>query len=161
MVHYRPTSPDHVLDHPLRRGIIDMLGRSPMMSKNALRECLGCSWGTLRHHVKVLERAGLVAHGQGGDRRRYFLPGLEPAHAKAIAALRSGRALELLRMIRERPGVAQRSLTSELNMSRKMLRIYVDRLVANGLVREEQAGRRLMYHPGGAAERLLVQIVGP
>jgi DNA-binding transcriptional ArsR family regulator len=54
--------------HPIRRGIVERLARGPATVGVATRG-FGVSKPTISKHLKVLERAGLVARGREAQRR--------------------------------------------------------------------------------------------
>lgn len=155
MVHYWPTQPENVLQHSLRKRIIELLQRTPPSTAKALQEELACSRGTVNHHLRILERCGHIKIIRACHQRMFFLPSLDAGQATALAMLRSGRTLEVLMNIRNRPGIAHGGLTQDLEVSRKMMRIYIDRLVATGLVRNEKAAKGFEYYPTRNVELVL------
>ncbi|MBC8094125.1 MAG: winged helix-turn-helix transcriptional regulator, partial [Pseudonocardia sp.] len=80
------------LGDPGRLAIVDALTLGDV-SPSALQEALGMASNLLAHHVKVLERAGVVRRVRSeGDRRRSYLSvvpdaltGLNPAASIAAA----------------------------------------------------------------------------
>lgn len=144
--------------HPRRARILELVEQNPGVTLTALRERVGCSWGTIHHHTQVLERRGRLRSEAVGRSRRFFLAATAQPTRRRMALLRKGRVGELVRAIRDRPGCMQRDLTEGLNLTRKVLRTYVDDLVAQGLVEERQHPRARTYHPTQALSALLDEL---
>lgn len=145
-------------NHPRRARILAIVEEHPGVTLTQLREAVGCSWGTIHHHTHVLERRGRLRSEPVGRSRWFFLPTTAPPTRRGVALLRKGRVAELVRAIRERPGCMQRDLTEGLHLTRKVLRTYVDDLVAHGLVVERQHPRARTYHPTQALQALLDEL---
>lgn len=146
------------LPHPCRTRIVALVEAAPGVTLTELRAAAGCSWGTIQHHTRVLERRGRLRSEPVGRSRRFFPATTPPGVLRRTALLRKGRVAELARAIRERPGCMQRDLTEGLHLTRKVLRGYVDDLVAQGLVVEHQHPRARTYHPTQVLRALLDEL---
>ncbi|MHB8632841.1 MAG: helix-turn-helix domain-containing protein [Thermoplasmatota archaeon] len=140
-------SATRLLNNPLRAAILSEARRSPGVLQSELVRRLACPRATLRHHVTVLERAGIVSVVSYGQRSALFTAGLSRAQRDAWVVLQRGRTRDLARFLVECPGSTQGDVGASLGMSRKILRKYIDRLVALNLVLESRDAAPLRYHP--------------
>ncbi len=141
--------------HPTRRRILAIVEAEPGITLTQLRSHVGCSWGTIHYHTQKLERQEQVRSEPVGRSRRFFLGSTSDDARRGVAALRTGRIRELVQAILDRPGAVQKELTGDLNLSRKVMRGYVDHLVDAGLVLERHHPRTRTYHPTDALHALL------
>ncbi|MGB1585882.1 MAG: winged helix-turn-helix transcriptional regulator [Thermoplasmatota archaeon] len=146
LVGYRPTRKDRVLRHPMRKRLVEVLQREPGISLADLRRRLGCSWGTVYHHARLLEKHDLVQWEEHNRRQRLFSTDIEDDQRRRLLFLSRGKTLDLAMAILSSPGIVQRDLTDQLALSRKMLRTYMNDLVREGLVLERSEGRFKCYH---------------
>lgn len=154
-VRHQSTLPRNLPNHPVRRQIIDVLKSSPGASISGLCEVLGFKWGTMQHHLYLLERAGILQSVTRGREHRFFLKGEDRAFALRVAALRRGRVLDLVRQIIVQPGAIQREIATRVHMSRKVLREYVTLLKDEGLLHEARIGATRRYYPTDLLESVL------
>ncbi len=147
------------LRHPTRIKLMAIVEAHPGITLTSLRDAVGCSWGTIQHHTRALERRGRLRSEPVGRSRRFFTDTVSPARRRGLALLRRGRVQDLVDAIARAPGRKQRELTEGLNLTRKVLRSYVDDLVAAGLVVETQESRARVYHPTVALEGLLRELL--
>ena len=144
--------------HPTRVLILSIVDACPGITLTTLRESVGCSWGTIQHHTRALERRGALRSEPVGRTRRFFTDTTPAGDRRGVALVRSGRVRELVEAIARRPGQMQRDLTEGLRLSRKVLRNYMDELVAQSLVVEERHARARTYHPTQALQALLDEL---
>src|SRR5438067_13789875 len=65
----QPDTGSHVLAHPLRRAILDVVKASRVgMTMGELRQVVRLGWGNAYHHLHKLERAGLIRMQRIGRR---------------------------------------------------------------------------------------------
>jgi predicted transcriptional regulator len=143
----KPRTPKSALTHPLRARIHDRIAECPGILTQELSEQLGCNRSTLRHHLTKLQEAGIVHVVASKQRAHVFLSSMAPERQDALAVLQRGRTWELALEVVRTPGQAQCDLTQRLRMSRKILRKYVNRLQAEGLIREIDDPPFLLYYP--------------
>ncbi len=146
-VQYRPTHKDRLAEHPIRRTILDISANEPGLTMTAMRRRLGCAWGTLHHHMRMLEDAGMIHTAALGRRRRIFPGDMPEQELEKKSIMARGRMWDLARWVIARPGAVQMEITSELALTRKTLRTYVDNMVAAGLIDEVVEGRYRAYYP--------------
>lgn len=89
-----------LLEHEVRRGLVERLRGEPGLSLLDAARALDVHYSTVRHHVRMLERAGHVVlvtdsrarlYLPGSERRRASAP-LPPRVLRALGAVRDGAA---------------------------------------------------------------------
>lgn len=138
---------NRTLAHPMRLRILSAIHDRPGTSISELCARLASQWGTVHHHLQVLEAERLIRGIVEGRSHRYFLPGTPPDEAARIALLRRARILMVARAVALQPGVIQRDVTRIAGVSRKMFRTYVELLAQSGLLQEVRQSGRCRYYP--------------
>lgn len=147
------TRGNKALEHPTRRRIFDTLRRRPGRRLHELWKALKINRETVRYHVLILERAGVVDNTRADGSPRFFPAGMDDADA--IAVLLRGHALDVVDEVTKNPGVTQGELVAILGIHRKTFRDYADRLLAHELIEEERRWREKRYYPTDRLERTL------
>lgn len=142
--------------HPLRRQALDYIATNPGAGIQDIRRGLGIAWGTAVYHLGRLERAGLVAVRPVGGRRGHWPLGQAPAR-DALAP--TGQAL--VRLVRERPGLAQNELARLAGIGAPAACKQLRRLESAGFIEAEWAGRARHYRPTHRLETLMASAGGP
>jgi predicted transcriptional regulator len=135
------------LKHPLQARIRDAVRLRPGIMTQDLATELGCNRSTLRYHLALMQEGGVLRAVFFSQRSRFFLAEVDPQAQDALAVLQRGRTWDLARQVAENPGLPQCDLTDGLQMSRKVMRKYLDRLVKHGLVEEVDDAPYLTYYP--------------
>lgn len=86
----RSRTPEDVLRHPLRRAIVRWLTVHACAKRSDLVKSLGTNVGTLRFHIRILQRAGLVRRIRDGYRDATYA--LEHASRASTQTLNNGEA---------------------------------------------------------------------
>lgn len=126
---------DTLLDQDVRARIHAAVAADPGIHFAALRRRLGIGNGTLVHHVRVMESAGLIRSRRRGRYVRYALPGarvpprLTPRERDVIARLDGQDAAGLAR---------------DLGISRQAAHQHLRRLQAKGIVAPDGDGWKLV-----------------
>lgn len=83
----------HALAHPRRARLFRLLAYDPGLGarQDRLAEAAGLGWGSFSHHMKVLERAGLVVSARRGANVAYALATGDLARALQTAARLTAR----------------------------------------------------------------------
>ena len=147
--------PGRVMKHPLRSRIRDAVQQSPGILPQALAAQLGCNRSTVRYHVTRMAAAGVLRVVSYNQRSHLFLSTMASEDQDALAVLQRGRTWDLARQVAHNPGQPQCDLTSNLNMSRKILRKYVDRLLQQGLIQEVDDPPFLTYYPTQSLQEMV------
>jgi len=135
---YTRLRPSRILDHPLRRAIVDLVQKEPGISFSEIARRLDIAPGQLTHHARMLEKAGIVFSSPHGQTRRFFHVG--HGRLETVAPL----AERALLALRERPMRAS-DLAKALGVSRQALHYHVKQLVADGkLVALSEGGETVL-----------------
>jgi predicted transcriptional regulator len=139
------TRPDRLLEHPVRLQIWDFLIGGTGARFTPIWKATGVSRTTIRHHLILMQRAGIV-EGIGARAFTYF-PNGHSHDAEAKRVLERRRVYEVAAMIHQHPGITQQEIVDPLVMQRKVFREIADLLKAHDMIREERQGNRPRYHP--------------
>lgn len=152
MARHSSTRRENLARHPVRSAILGTVAAGSGLVLSDLRRRVGCSAGTIQHHLRHLERCGLVTAVSLHHRHWIFPAGVPPETCLGLALLQSGRAWDLAQSLARAPGQAQRDLARGLAASRRAVREQVARLVRHGLALAVPHGRSARYFP---TDRLL------
>lgn len=142
---------DKVLDHATRERIHETIQGNPGIHFSGLRRMLDMPNGTLVHHLRTLEREGLLKTERVGGRLHFYAIGERARMAVGL----SPRQDVILRSLVRRPGIAQAELARHLGVSRQALHQHLAPLRDLGLVADLPHGRtRRLYLDTTAPERL-------
>jgi DNA-binding transcriptional ArsR family regulator len=132
---------DSAGDHPRRQEVLAAVEAAPGISLNELGRRTEIPKGALTHHLRVLERHGLLTSRRERVWTRFFPPNFVRRRV-AIVTTRQEDVTQLL--VRE-PGLSQSDLASRLGLQRKAAQYHLDRLEEAGIVRSDRRGRRTLY----------------
>ena len=141
-----------LLRHPTRAALHAAIQAQPGVTLTELRHATGVRVTTLVHHLRLMERAGLVTSRRDGAHRRFALPGagsaLSPAPGPADL---SPPEREVLRLLAERRRT-QLELAAALGVTKQAVNRHVKSLERRGLVAATQADGRWTYGPTGGRD---------
>ncbi len=146
-----PTSRQaELLSHAVRKQIYEDIRAHPGESYMDIKRNLSLSNGGLTHHLRVLEREGLIHSDTEGGRRLLHSPdALHPfAGENARHRIHDG----LLGAFAEAAGAAVSEVAGRLGISRQLATYHARVLAQQGLVRLERRGNRLFAVAGGAPQ---------
>ena len=129
---------DEVLDNYVRGQIHGYIIANPGDHYNSIRDALELSNGILAHHLKTLEREGLVQSIRDGMYRRFF-----PANAKLPPEDEGHFNIQsrILGVIRNNPGISQKEISLKVGVSSPTVNYHVSVLATARMIRVEKAGR--------------------
>ncbi len=141
----------HVLDQYTRGRLHGYLVANPGASIAEVRAALRIGNGTTLHHLRMLEREGVVSSLRDGRLRRFY-PKEELSPYDQVRTLSLTQSL-LLAHVRDHPGIAQKELSATLGASAQVVSYHVQQLQRAGLLEVDREGRasRLHVAPGAAA----------
>jgi DNA-binding transcriptional ArsR family regulator len=125
------------LEHDARRELCDRLEADPGTYLPALAETVG----TARHHLRVLEREGLVTRAKQRGRRRYYPVGESPAALDGSLAEDGPR--QVLRALGGAPGSVS-EVADRVGRDPSTVSHHLSRLHDDGLVERERDGRAVV-----------------
>lgn len=128
-----------------RREIVNTLRHAPGLTKSQLCRRLQLSWGTISHHVAVLEDARAIVRRRVRGRRRLFLPEVASdavaLHDLALTPL----VPPILARVRESPGIGVQALATAISVDRRVIRRHLDLLIESGLLAQTRDYRPRFY----------------
>lgn len=128
-----------------RQEILNTLQREPGLTKSQLCRLLQLSWGTISHHVALLEEDRLVVRKPLHGRRRLFLPTMAEDAVAFHSLARTPLIPRLLAQVRERPGIGIQALATHLSVDRRLIRRNLDLLIESGLLAQTGDYRPKFY----------------
>jgi outer membrane protein assembly factor BamB/DNA-binding transcriptional ArsR family regulator len=129
---------DEVLDNYVRGQIHGYIIANPGDHYNSIRDALELSNGILAHHLKTLEREGLVQSMRDGMYRRFF-----PANAKLPPEDEGHFNIQkrIVGIIRLNPGISQKEISLKVGVSGPTVNYHVSVLSTARMIRVEKQGR--------------------
>lgn len=128
-----------------RREILNLLTHEQGLTKSQICQRLDLAWGTVSHHVRVLEREkALVRRRFLGFNRLYTAEARSP-EVSLMPLLRDSLVPHILERIQASPGIGIQALSRELALGRKVVRRQLQALVENGLLERTDDYRPRFY----------------
>jgi predicted transcriptional regulator len=129
---------DEVLDNYVRGQIHGYIIANPGDHYNSIRDALELSNGIVAHHLKTLEREGLVQSMRDGMYRRFF-----PANAKLPPEDEGHFNIQkrIVGIIRQNPGISQKEISQKVGVSGPTVNYHVSVLATARMIRVEKTGR--------------------
>lgn len=152
----RPSKP--VNEHPVRRRLVDLILRRPGVRLATLWKELEANRKTTKYHLLILEEANIVTSFKAQQTLRFFPSGTPIDNQRAVSVLLRGRVLEMAQEIAKSPGIVQKELGKALRLSRRVMRVYVDLMVAQGLLDEVIDRKARRYYPTRRLRDLLPSV---
>ncbi|MFW3145188.1 MAG: helix-turn-helix domain-containing protein [Thermoplasmatota archaeon] len=142
-------SGDKVLGHDTRRAIFTHILLYPGVQFTVLKRIFDLTEGTLRYHLRYLEKNELIREELDEGKKTYYPcdRSFVPEGEKGSATSReSSKAKErLVNTIRRYPGIRQKDLAKRTRMNRFTLMYNVNKLISDGLVKKYYVGREVCY----------------
>lgn len=135
---------DHALEHPRRARLLAAITAEPGLTFRQLVQSTGIPAGTVRHHLTILERCGLVRIERDGGALRHFLEGASPEDRLAVTLERRGLD-RVYAFVAVHGPVNQKTILDAMPYSRSTTQHKVQRLVQRGLMELKRQGRLCMY----------------
>lgn len=140
--------PAEVASHGTRRAVLEAAAADPGVTMRTLQARLGVAWGTLVHHVRVLERHGQLVSVREGSRRHLFVArSAEARHRSGLAILASAVAHRVAQEVNESPGLLQVELCRRIGLRAPAASKQLSRLTRAGLVEVKRSGGVCRYAP--------------
>jgi predicted transcriptional regulator len=152
----QPDTGEHVLAHPLRRAILDAANRKPGLTMGELRELVPLGWGNGYHHLRKLERAGLIKKERQG-RRLVITPisaAMDAAEVKARAYLKAEAAAAICADVLAHPGADVAAIADRTGLTGRSIYYHVKSLTVLGLVVSRSRTRQFALHATPLYERV-------
>lgn len=142
---------DALLENPLRRGIMDLLGHRPGMNKQQLAQELGVNGNAVEFHLRRLERYGMVVFRAAAHKGRETLcftwENVDLWEDEATRLL-FGRGLprQVAMFLAQNPNASVSDVAKGLGMSPHTVRRHVKLLEEHDLVEGIRIHRDVLYH---------------
>jgi predicted transcriptional regulator len=146
----------NVLEHPMRRSLLDQVEDSPGVHLRELANRHGTAVTNTQWHLRKLEMAGLIKTEKVQGRRLYYpTRGGVAVKEQAIknAAVQNPNAQRILEHLLAYPGCNQRSVADALDMNPGTVRWHLRKMESAALVRSIQDGAQMCYFLVDAAPR--------
>ena len=130
-------------DHQTRELLLESIKERPGISFSRLMRALNLNEGTLRYHLRYLERKDLISSKKEGAKRVYF-SSLSSSAGVYKADLTRDQT-RVLNVIRRNPGIGQKGILGYTELSRKGLKNIIQRLKKDHLIWELENGNGLGY----------------
>lgn len=128
-----------------RAEILNLLRHEPGLTKTQVCRRLGLGWGTVSHHIRVMERERQVVQRRFlGFNRIYWSQARSP-ELSLMPLLRDSLVPHLLERIQRSPGIGIQALSKELSLGRKVVRRQLLALVESGLLQRSEHYRPRFY----------------
>ena len=138
---------EEALASPRRAAIHAAIAGTPGIHFRALARQVGVPAGTLRHHLNVLVRSGVLREERVGTTSLAFLPADDTRDAAVLAVLLEPGMAALRDLVASAGRVCQRDLVAYLDgiWPRSTVQHRLARLVEAGVLRLTPQGRLLFY----------------
>jgi DNA-binding transcriptional ArsR family regulator len=135
------------LDNPTRQRLYELLRDAPGSSAAQLSEQAGLHVTTVKYHLDVLRRVGMVGEQVvDGCRRFYSYENGDRMELLCRALLDEPAARAIYRQISEHPGLPFIEVAKSLGMRKEHVHYHVQKLTKHGLVADRwEGGRRLLF----------------
>lgn len=131
-----------------RRSIHKHIMNYPGVRFTVLKDIFGIPEGTLRYHLRYLERRKQIRSTMEDGRRCYYSVDMGRKDDVAGSYGRpklSSTQEKIFKEIRKKPGISQKELCSATGLNRFTMMYNVKKLISLGIVRRYQTGKRVHY----------------
>ncbi|WP_458186928.1 winged helix-turn-helix transcriptional regulator [Haladaptatus sp. NG-WS-4] len=129
------------LEHEVRGDLYEKIERAPGLYLSELDDRLDVSLSTIRHHLRVLEREGMVTGAKVRGKRRFYP---DEEGVELAAALAEEPTAAVLDAVSRREPASVGELADELERDPSTVTHHLKRLEADGLVERERDGRAVV-----------------
>lgn len=144
----RHVDKQNVMEHPLRRSLMEMVQDQPGIHLRELANAHGTAVTNTQWHLRKLELADMLRTQKVQGRRLYYPAegGIEArSEAIANAAIRNPNAEAIFEYLVENSGCNQRTVSESLEMNAGTVRWHLRKLEAAGLIRSVPDGTQTRY----------------
>ncbi|MCK4442969.1 MAG: winged helix-turn-helix transcriptional regulator, partial [Thermoplasmata archaeon] len=131
-----------IFNHEARGMIIGYVKEHPGEHFNSLKSKLDFRNGTLAHHLHILERERVIKSIRYGKYRRFFPVGMMVSKKAYPTELER----EILDVVKERPGINQKTIAKKVGKSKSTVNYHIDKLRKSNKIRTEKNGLSLKHY---------------
>jgi predicted transcriptional regulator/PKD repeat protein len=140
---YTKLKKDEILDHFTRGKINGYIMANPGDHFNSIKKALRLSDGSFAHHIRILEKEGIIKSTRDGTHRRFY-PAEMPIPENGSTLKKS--QLLIIEKIKEAPGISQKDIATLLGVSSPTVNYHLKELLKREIIRGERAGMRMKYY---------------
>jgi len=151
---YSRVSGKKILDHDLRNRIYNEIKMNPGIHYRYIMSRLKLKNGTLVHHLMRLEQEELIKSERDGVYKRFYPMGMRIPRSEVGQFFPDGTRtynigehqvselqMNIIDIIRERPGLTQKEIAKRINESRRVVNYHIKLLIQHNIVYLEKVGR--------------------
>lgn len=128
------------LEHETRADIYEILTSDPGTTLPDLSDRLETPLSTVRYHVQVLQREGLISSQKQRGNRRFYPVGVE--NEALTAALQTDTTADIVRSLADRGAATVGDLVDDIGKSYSTVSHHISRLVEDDIIVREKEGRQ-------------------
>jgi hypothetical protein len=146
---YRRLSGKNILEHEKRLRIYSTILMNPGIDVPSLTSSTGINLHTLRYHISYLVRMGKIACIEQGGGHHFFENHGRYAHAdqQQILFHKYPTTNRILSLVEENPGITRGEIADRLGLAGPSVTRWMQRLIAEGIIKELHEGRFVRYYP--------------
>lgn len=142
-----------------RRRIMDTVEAQGALHKSALMEETGLGWGTVTHHLRVLEDEGALQTLRHGRRTVVHAPGIPLEQVHWLMTLSRPETRGIVESLEREPGMDPRRLGEETGRSPRTVRRHLAHLEEVGMVHRDATDPARFETDPGVLDRLRAETV--
>ncbi|WAI00987.1 winged helix-turn-helix transcriptional regulator [Methanogenium organophilum] len=144
----------NILENERRTKIYQEIQKNPGIIATEMETVTGIKRSSLRHHLEILEREGLVISQKITKQRHYFENHhtYSPEYQLARSLLNGETTRDIFSYITAHPGCTQKDLSAYAKVSGPTISWHIDKLRSGNLVTIEKEKNFHHYFPGETAE---------
>jgi len=131
----------NILNNKKRQTIVEFINRHPGEHYREIKRQLDMSSGTLRHHLRTLERSNMVSSHREGKYLYYF-----PYGARKSGHILTPAQKDIVDIIQKEPGATTQQVAEKLGKTRRAVQHHMNDLSDIGVLKVEKMGRAPVWH---------------
>jgi uncharacterized membrane protein len=139
---YTKIKKDDVLDHFVRGQVYGYIKANPGEHYNSIKKALSLKNGTLIYHLKTLERGEFIKSIIDGRFKRFYPKEMKlPEPSDEIVLRMNHIQHEILRIIKESPGISQKEIAARIGLSTPTVHYHINIMMSARIINVKRAGR--------------------
>ena len=139
--YYTRLKSKNILNNKKRQVIVEFINRHPGEHYREIKRQLEMSSGTLRHHLKTLEKASMISSHREGKYLYYF-----PYGTRKAGHILTPTQKEIVDIIQKDPGATTQQVAEKLGKTRRAVQHHMNDLSDIGVLKVEKMGRAPVWH---------------
>jgi uncharacterized membrane protein/DNA-binding MarR family transcriptional regulator len=139
---YTKLRKDDILDHFVRGQVYGYIKANPGEHYNSIKKALALKNGTLVYHLKTLEREEFIKSVADGRFKRFYPREMKVPEPSDELVLRMNHIQhEILKIIRENPGISQKDIASRIGLSTPTVHYHINIMMSARVINVKRVGR--------------------